>query len=55
MKSDPIVEEIRAIRKAHTAQFNNDLKAICADLKKQEKNSGHPVVSLPPKPLPAKN
>ena len=38
MKSDPIVDEIRAVRKAHAAQFNNDLNAICADLKKQEKN-----------------
>ena len=55
MKSDPIVDEIRAIRKAHAAKFNNDLNAICADLKKQEKNSGHPVVSLPPKRLQGKN
>lgn len=28
MKSDPIVDEIRAVRKAHAAQFNNDLNAI---------------------------
>ena len=49
------VDEIRAVRKAHAAQFNNDLNAICADLKKQEKNCGHPVVSLPPKQLQGKN
>ena len=49
MKADPIVEEIRKIRKMHAAKFNNDLKAICADLKEKEKKCGHPVVSLPPK------
>ena len=47
MKADPIVEEIRKIRKMHASKFNNDLKAICADLK--EKECGHPVMSLPPK------
>ena len=49
MQKDPIVEEIRKIRKEHAAKFNNDLEAICADLKKKEKDCGHPVVSLPPK------
>lgn len=49
MKSDPIVEEIRAARKAHATQFKNDLTAICTDLKKQEKACGHLVVTLPPK------
>lgn len=51
MKKDPIVEEIRKIREAHAAKFNYDLKDICADLKKKEKDCGHPVVSLPPKRL----
>ena len=49
MKKDPIVEEIRRIREAHAARFNYDLKAICADLKRKEKDCGHPVVSLPAK------
>ena len=49
MQNDPIVEEIRNIREAHTAKFNFNLKDICADLKKKEKESGHPVVSLPAK------
>jgi hypothetical protein len=49
MQKDPIVEEIRNIREAHAAKFNYDLKAICADMKKKEKDSGHTVVSLPPK------
>jgi len=51
MKKDPIVEEIRDIRKAHAAKFNFILKDICADLKKKERESGHPVVSLPAKRL----
>ena len=49
MKKDPIVEEIRKIREKHAAQFNYDLRAICADLKNKEKTFDHPIVSLPPK------
>jgi len=49
MQKDQIVEEIRKIREAHAAKFNYDLKAICTDLKKKEKECGHPVVSLPAK------
>ena len=49
MKADPIVEEVRKARQAHAAKFNYDLSAICADLKKKEKSSGHPVVSQHPK------
>jgi hypothetical protein len=49
MQKDPIVEELRNIRKAHAAKFNYDLKAICVDMKKKEKECGHPLVSLPAK------
>jgi hypothetical protein len=49
MKSDPIVDEVRIVREAHAAKFNYDLSAICADMKKKEKNSGHPVVACQPK------
>ncbi|MGH2397460.1 MAG: hypothetical protein ACRDFW_10830 [bacterium] len=49
MKSDPIVDEVRKVREAHAARFNYDLSAICADLKKKEKDSGHPLVSRQPK------
>ena len=48
---DPIVEESRKIRRIHVAEFNFDLHAICEDLRKKERTCGHPVVSLPPKPL----
>jgi hypothetical protein len=49
MKPDPIVDEVRKVREAHAAKFNHDLSAICADLRKKEKASGHPVVSGQPK------
>jgi hypothetical protein len=47
MKKDPIVEEIREIRKAHAKKFDFQLDAICADLKEKEKLCEHPV-SLEP-------
>jgi hypothetical protein len=46
---DPIVEEVRRAREAHAKQFNYDLDAIVEDLKRREKESGVPTVSLPPK------
>lgn len=46
---DPIVEEVRRAREAHAKQFNYDLDAIVDDLKRREKESGVPTVSLPPK------
>ena len=49
MKSDPIVDEVRKAREAHAAEFDYDLSAICSDLKKKEKESGHPVVSRQPR------
>jgi hypothetical protein len=48
---DPIVEEVRKYRMEHTRKFKGDLAAICADLRKIEKSSGHEVVRLPPKRL----
>ena len=53
MRKDPIVEEIRNIREEHAAKFNFNLIDICANIK--EKESGHPVVSLPPKRVLKKN
>jgi hypothetical protein len=43
---DPIVQEIRAHRMAHTREFGGDLKAICADLRSIQTASGHQVVRL---------
>lgn len=49
MWNDPIVEEVREIRGAHAKKFKYDLRAIAADLKKQQNASKHKVVVLPPK------
>lgn len=46
---DPIVEEVRRARDEHAKQFNYDLDAIVEDLRKREKESAVPTVSLPPK------
>jgi hypothetical protein len=39
MIDDPIVNEIRQIRRAYAEKFNNDLHAICEDLRRQERES----------------
>jgi hypothetical protein len=44
---DPIVAEVRRVRAAHAAQFNNDLLAIYRDLKAQEQKSDHRFTSCP--------
>jgi hypothetical protein len=51
---DPIVEEVRRARETHAKKFNYDLDAICEDLRKREKSSDHPTVSLGPKRLARK-
>jgi len=52
---DPIVEEVRAARMAHTQKFNHDLSAICADLRRIESESGHTLVNRNPKLIKLKN
>ena len=37
---DLIVEEFRAYRQSHAAQYNNDLDAICEALRAEEAVSG---------------
>ena len=46
---DEIVEEIRAVRRAHAAAFGFDIARIVADLRRKDAASGDRVVSLPPK------
>ena len=46
MLQDEIVEEIHRIREEYSRSFNHDLKAIFADLQKQQAESGTEVVSL---------
>ncbi len=53
MLNDEIVDEVRAIRDAHAAKFNYDLRAIYEDLKKSEAEhiaAGHPFISPPSVP-----
>ena len=50
MFQDKIVEEIHRIREEYSRSFNNDLKAIFADLQKQQAESGREVVNLSRKP-----
>ena len=47
MWKDPIVEEIRAHREAHAAEFDYELSAICRDLRRQQAASSRRVVRLP--------
>ena len=47
MWEDPIVEEVRRVRAAHAAQFNNDLLAIYRDLKIEEQKSGRQFTTYP--------
>jgi hypothetical protein len=51
MSRDPIVDEVRAIRDAYAKQFGYDVRAMCRDLKDQERTAGRKTVSLPPKRL----
>lgn len=47
---DPIVDEVRKHRMAHTRKFHGDLAAICDDLQAVQKASGHELVRLTPRP-----
>ena len=49
MNRDPILREVREARERHAAQFNFDLKAIFADLKRTEQRRGSKVLEPPPK------
>lgn len=51
MFDDPIVENIRRVRRAHASQFDNDLAAIVADLRRVKRESGRSYVTFPPRLL----
>lgn len=50
MFQDEIVEEIHKIREEYSRSLNHDLKAIFADLQKQQAESDREVVNLSRKP-----
>ena len=50
MIKDEIVNQVRQARERLAAKFNYDLKAMVADARKRQKDSGHQVVSFVAKP-----
>ena len=50
MMKDEVVDQVSEVREQNAAKFNYDLKAIVADARKRQKNSGHQVVSFAPRP-----
>ncbi len=52
MLNDPIVEEVRRIREEYAKQFDYDVSAIAADLRKREQQHPERLVSFPAKPAP---
>ena len=46
MRKDELVEEVRKARQEQAARWNFDLKAILADARKRQPQSGHKVVSF---------
>ena len=51
MIKNPIVEEIRQLRRAHAAEHGNDLGRIVQALRKRERESDRPVLNPGPKKL----
>ncbi|MBM3334123.1 hypothetical protein FJY63_05630 [Candidatus Sumerlaeota bacterium] len=51
MLADPIVEEVRRVRREYAKRFNYDLRAIAADLRKQEQQHRERLISFPAKPV----
>ena len=52
MWEDPIVTEVRRVRAAHSARFENDLLTIYRDLEAQEQKSAHRFASYPARRVP---
>jgi hypothetical protein len=50
MMRDEIVEQVRRAREELASKMNYDLKAILADARKRQKDSGRKVVSFVSKP-----
>ncbi len=49
MIKDTIIDEIHKVRRQHGEKFNFDVKAICEDYRKEEKESKLMLTTLPPK------
>ena len=42
-QTDPIMAELRAIRRAYAARFNYDVDAMFKDIRAKQRASGHEV------------
>ena len=47
--TDPITDELRAVRDEHAARFNYDVEEIFRDIQAQQEASGREYVRLPPR------
>ena len=48
-RNDPIIDEVRAVRDRHAAQFNYDVKAIFRDIRARQEASGREYVRYSPR------
>ena len=46
-QTDPIIAELRAIRKAYAARFDYDVEAMFRDIRARQEASGREYVRLP--------
>jgi hypothetical protein len=46
---DPIIAELRAIRREYAARFNYDVDAMFRDIRARQEASGREYVRLPPR------
>jgi DNA-binding ferritin-like protein (Dps family) len=44
--SDPLLEEIRAIKESISASVGHDVAELCRQLQQDQEKSGHPIVRL---------
>jgi len=51
MTLDPILSEVRRVREEYAQQFNGDVRAMMADLRRRHAESDRESVSREPKPL----
>ena len=47
-QTDPIIDELRAVRDEHAARFNYDVEEIFRDIQAQQEASGREYIRLPP-------
>lgn len=51
MSTDPVVDEVRAIRDAIAREHDYDIAAICRAIRERTRAAGIETVTLPPRPV----